>query len=128
MFSFWFRQLRVFPVWSQFCCACQGEKSSTIFSGNTVEAVHIFSVVFMFEHVLNIRSSSFFRSSSYFRSSSFFRLSAFFGRLHFLRSSSFFRSSSFWGLLPFEVLFSIYSMSRPNLLFTASKSDLKHLR
>ena len=28
----------------------------------------------------------------------------------------------------FDVVFSIYLMSRPNLLFTASKSDLKHLR
>ena len=28
----------------------------------------------------------------------------------------------------FEVVFLIYSMSRSNLLFTASKSDLKHLR
>ena len=38
IFYFPFRQLIVFPVWSQFCCACQGEKSSTIFSGNTSQA------------------------------------------------------------------------------------------
>ena len=28
----------------------------------------------------------------------------------------------------FKVVFLIYSISRPNLLFTVSKSDLKHLR
>ena len=42
--------------------------------------------------------------------------------------NSYERSFSFWGHLHLEVILAIYSMSRPNLLFTASKSDLKHLR
>ena len=41
------RHLIAFPVLGQFCCVCQAEESSTIFSGNVVEAVLIF--VFIFE-------------------------------------------------------------------------------
>ena len=44
------------------------------------------------------------------------------GRLHFLDCLH------FWGYLHFVVSISIYLMSRPNFLFTASKFNLKHLR
>ena len=92
------------------------------------------------------RLSSFLRSSSFLRLSLFFRSSSFWGRLHFWGCVHFwghlyFRGFlyfwgclhfwghlQFWSHLHFEVVFSIYSMSRSNLLFTASKSDLKHLR
>ena len=52
-------------------CACQGEESSTIFSGNVFDIVFIFvvviifEVVFIFEVVLILRSSSFLRLSSF---------------------------------------------------------------
>ena len=58
--------------------------------------------------------------SSYSRSSSFLTSSS------FLRSSSYLRSSLFCDRLHFEVVFLIYSMSRSNFFFPASKSDLKH--
>ena len=38
------------------------------------------------------------------------------------------QSSLHENIFIFDVVFSIYLMSRPNLLFTASQSDLKHLR
>ena len=69
---FWLRQPRVFPVWSQFCCACQGKKSLTIFSGNTVEAMLIFCVVIIL------------RMSSIFFSFHFLSCCPFWGCLYFL--------------------------------------------
>ena len=47
-----FRQLIVFPVLGQFCCVCQAEESSTIFSGNVAEIMLFFCVVLIFEVVL----------------------------------------------------------------------------
>ena len=52
-----YRQLVEFPVMGQFRCACQAEESSTIFSGNVVEAELIFVL------------SSFLGMSSFLRSS-----------------------------------------------------------
>ena len=53
-FYFPFRQLIGFPVWGQLCSSCQGEESSTFFSGNiwctlhlTLLHVSIFGVVFI---------------------------------------------------------------------------------
>ena len=60
-------------------------------------------------------------TTSFFRLTTFSRSSSFLGHLHF------WGFLQYWGHLHFEVVFSIYSMSRSNLLFTASKSDLKHL-
>ena len=52
----------------------------------------------------------------------------FWGHHNFWGCLHFWGRLQFWGLLHFDVVFWTYSMSRPNLLFTASKSDLKHLR
>ena len=41
-FYFRFRQLISFPVWGQLYCACLGEGSSTIFSGNKWGTLHCY--------------------------------------------------------------------------------------
>ena len=69
--------------------------------------------------------SSFVRLSSFARSSSFLRSSSLLG-LSFFRYSSFLRSSSILRLSLF--LRSSSQSTRSNLLFTTSKSNLKHLR
>ena len=54
------RQLIVFLVLGQFCCACQGEESSTIYiilifeDVLIVEVISIFEVIFIFDFVLRI--------------------------------------------------------------------------
>ena len=63
----------------------------------------------------------------FFRLSSFLRLSSFWGRPHFWDRLHICVRLHLLVHIHLEVVFSIYTMSRSNLLFTLSKSDLKPL-
>ena len=99
--------------------------------------IFIFLVIFFFFYFTNLEKTECCIAKSYLsHQKSLFTLFYFisfyfisFRRWAFQKFQRFFRlRKNQLTHLHFEVVFSIYSMSRSNLLFTSSKSDLKHLR
>ena len=125
------RQLMTFPVWGQLYWDCQGEELSTIISGNmrfTLQCDFFWGNLNFWGHLHFWGCLQFWSRLHFWGQLHFWDCFHFRGHHHFWGCLHFWGHLHFRGHLHFDAIFSICSMSTPNLFFTASKSNLKHLR